>query len=348
MLRERKSWIFLVLAAAFLLGGCCQGIAEPQTDGYRLLRTPEGEHTASPDATPKGATLPDWLPPVNPADYTGDILIAGSSTVYPLAERMAERFQEEGFRGQITIDSIGSGAGFERFCVSGETDIANASRPIKDSEREACLAIGRDPVEFRVGTDGLAVVVSRENTFVEQLTLDELARVFSSAETWADVRPEWPAKPILRYIPGTDSGTFDFFVEAVFDKNEAPILTAANVQMSEDDNVLVQGIEGSPYAIGFFGYAYYEENADRLRPVAIEGVLPSATTVEAGEYPLSRPLLLYSSPEIMQRKPQVAAFVNFFLVHVNEEILDVGYFPASADMLEQAMRQWLRAAGKAP
>jgi len=338
----------LLMGLALVLVGCCQGIAEPQTDGYHLLRTPTGG-MVSPTVPP--VTAPEvqgLLPPVDPADYAGDILIAGSSTVYPLAERMAERFQEEGFRGQITIDSIGSGAGFERFCVSGETDISNASRPIRDSEREACLAIGREPVEFRVGTDGLAVVVSRSNDFVDSLSMEELARVFSSARTWADIRPEWPAKPILRYIPGTDSGTFDFFVEVVFDKNEEPILTADNVQMSEDDNVLVQGIEGSPYAIGFFGYAYYEENADKLRPVAIEGVLPNAATVEAGEYPLARPLLVYSAPTIMQNKPQVAAFINFFLTHVNEEIVDVGYFPASADALLQAMHNWLRAMGMEP
>jgi len=346
MTRARWLW-WLVMGLAVGLAGCCQGIAEPQTDGYRLLRTPTG--TRYPTATAPAATpARSLLPPLDPADYSGDIIIAGSSTVYPLAERMAERFQEEGFRGQITIDSIGSGAGFERFCVSGETDIANASRPIKDSEREACRALGREPIEFRVGTDGLAVVVARDNDFVDNLSLDELARVFSSARTWADIRPEWPAEPILRYIPGTDSGTFDFFVEVVFDKDEEPILTADNLQMSEDDNVLVQGIEGSPYAIGFFGYAYYEENADKLRPVAIEGVLPDAATVEAGEYPLSRPLLLYSAASIMQRKPQVAAFIHFFLTHVNEEILDVGYFPASAEALEQAMRQWLRAVGEAP
>ncbi len=344
----RRLWWLVVPLLALLLSGCCQDIAAPQTDGYRLLHTPVGA-TAPPTGPSVAAPqVPNLLPPVNPADYTGDIIVAGSSTVYPLAERMAERFQEEGFRGQITIDSIGSGAGFERFCVSGETDISNASRPIKDSEREACRAIGREPVEFRVGTDGLAVVVARDNDFVDNLTLDELARVFSSARTWADIRPEWPAEPIQRYIPGTDSGTFDFFVEVVFDKNEEPILTADNLQMSEDDNVLVQGIEGSPYAIGFFGYAYYEENADKLRPVAIEGVLPNAATVEAGQYPLARPLLIYSAPSIMQRKPQVAAFINFFLTHVNEEIVDVGYFPASAEALKQSMHNWLRAMGMEP
>ncbi len=134
------------------------------------------------------------LPFVDPMEVTGDIIVAGSSTVFPLSERMAERFRDEGYDGNITIDSIGSGAGFERFCVSGETDIGNASRPIKDSEVESCQAIGREPIEFRVGTDALAVVVSVENDFVDSLTLEELAAIFSTAETWADVNADWPAE----------------------------------------------------------------------------------------------------------------------------------------------------------
>jgi phosphate transport system substrate-binding protein len=149
------------------------------------------------------------LPAVDPLDVTGDIVTAGSSTVFPLSEKMVEVFVEAGYSGEITVDSIGSGAGFERFCVAGETDISNASRAIRDSEIESCAAIGRTPIEFRVGTDALTVAVSTENDFVTDVTLEELAMIFGSAETWADVRAEWPAEPIQRFIPGTDSGTFD-------------------------------------------------------------------------------------------------------------------------------------------
>jgi len=283
------------------------------------------------------------LPEVNPLEVTGDIVTAGSSTVYPLSEAMAERFEDEGYGGSITIDSIGSGAGFERFCVQGETDVANASRPIKDSEVESCQAIGREPIEFRVGTDALAVVVSQENDFIENATLAELALVFSTAETWADVNPAWPAEPIQRFIPGTDSGTFDYFVEAIFDEDEEPILNAANTQLSEDDNVLVQGVLGSPYAIGFFGYAYYAENAGALKILSIEGVVPSAESVDSGDYPLARPLFIYSTAGIMEEKPQVAAFVNFYLTYVDEEIVNVGYFPASTEALNAARQAWLDA-----
>ncbi len=302
--------------------------------------------TQEPTMTEEPTTLGIQLPEVDPSDFSGDIITAGSSTVFPLSERMAERFQEEGFTGNITIDSIGSGAGFERFCKNGETDISNASRKIKDDERSSCQAIGREPIEFRIGTDALAVVVSNDNTFVQDLTLEQLAQVFSTAEKWSDVDPSWPAEAILRFIPGTDSGTFDYFVEHVFNKDKAPILAAKNLQLSEDDNVLVQGVLGSPYAIGFFGFAYYEANKGKMRAVSVEGIAPTEETAENGTYPLARPLFLYSDAKIMQDKPQVAAFINFYLTYVNEEILDVGYFPASEDALNQAKQAWLDAMKK--
>ena len=324
----------LVLTLLVTSVGCQSTPTEAPDVG--LTRPPE---QAAPALSGEGIALPE----VNPLEVTGDIVTAGSSTVFPLSERMAERFQDEGYAGNVTIDSIGSGAGFERFCVNGETDISNASRGIKDSEVESCQGIGREPIEFRVGTDALAVVVSQENDFVANATFDELAAIFSSAEKWSDVNPDWPDEEIQRFIPGTDSGTFDFFVEEVFDKDEEPILNASNTQLSEDDNVLVQGVLGSPYAIGFFGYAYYAENTDVLKILSIEGVEPTGETVDSGDYPLARPLFIYSTADIMAEKPQVAAFINFYLTYVNEEIVDVGYFPASADALNSSMQAWLDA-----
>ena len=283
------------------------------------------------------------LPEVDPAAVTGDIIVAGSSTVFPLTERMAELFNEDGYQGQVTIDSIGTGAGFERFCEAAESDISNASRPIKDEEKAACEANGRPAVEFRVGTDALALVVSSENDFLTDLSLEQVAAIFSGeAATWAEVDPAYPAEPIQLFSPGTDSGTFDYFVEVVFDDDPAPLL-AANPQLSEDDNVLVAGIEGSPYAIGYFGYAYYVENADRLKILNIEGVEPTEQSTEDGSYPLARPLFIYSAASIMQAKPQVAAFINYYLTYVNDEIVDVGYFPASATALNSARQNWLDA-----
>lgn len=283
------------------------------------------------------------LPGVNPLKVSGNIITAGSSTVYPLSERMAERFKQEGYSGVITIDSIGSGAGFERFTVAGETDIANASRAIKAKEIEAAKQIGRNPIEFRVGTDALAVVVSKENTFAKNMTKSELAKLFSTASTWSEINPAWPKEKIQRFIPGTDSGTFDYFSEEVFKNNPQPMLSAQNLQLSEDDNILVQGIKGSPYAVGFFGYAYYAENADSLTILSINGVEASKANVDNGTYPLARPLYIYSDEQIMRTKPQVAAFIDFYLSYVNEEVIGVGYFPANEDELEKGRQAWLKA-----
>lgn len=288
---------------------------------------------------------PMELPEVDPLSVTGDIISAGSSTVFPLAERMGELFTEEGYAGQITIDSIGSGAGIERFCVAGETDIANASRAIREEEVASCESIGRTPVEFRVGTDALTIVVSAENDFVTDLSQEQLGAIYSgAATTWDQVDPSFPAEPIQVFSPGSDSGTFDYFVEVILegamelegDAASAAILNVPGIQLSEDDNVLVQGVEGSPYAIGYFGYAYYLENQEALKAVSVDGVVPSAVTAESGEYPISRPLFIYSDPTIMAEKPQVASFVNYFLTNVNDQIIDVGYFPASINALNTA------------
>jgi phosphate binding protein len=342
--------LIALLSCAVLALAACGGNTEVPpiiTETIEIKVTPavsETQTEITPESTPEVNAAEDpMLPEVDPLAVTGDIVTAGSSTVFPLSERMAERFREEGYGGNITVDSIGSGAGFERFCVAGETDISNASRAIKDSEVESCRAIGREPIEFRVGTDALAVVVNPQNDFVDNLTLEELATAFSTAKTWADVREGWPAEPILRFSPGTDSGTFDYFVEEVFDEDEAPLLAASNLQLSEDDNVLAQGVIGDKYAIGYFGYAYFNENKDQLRAIPIEGVEPNQANVDNGTYPLARPLFIYSDATIMKEKPQVAAFINFYLTHVNEEVIDVGYFPANADALNQAKQNWLNA-----
>ena len=243
----------------------------------------------------------------------------------------------------LQLTALAAAPAFERFCVAGESDISNASRPIKDSEIESCGAIDRIPIEFRVGTDALAVTVSKDNDFVDNLTMEELALVYSSAQTWADVNPDWPAEPIQRFSPGTDSGTFDYFVEEVFDKDKEPILSADAIQLSEDDNILVQGVIGSKYAVGYFGYAYYQENADSLKTVAIDGVEATAANVDNASYPLARPLYIYSDAGVIAEKPQVAAFINFYLTYVNEEIERVGYFPAASSVLEAARQSLLDA-----
>ena len=343
----RNRILFSVLVAGLALAACggAATTPPPATPAPAQPTQPPAQEPAAPTEAPMEVSEGMQLPAVNPLEVSGDVVTAGSSTVFPLAERMAARFEDEGFAGTITIDSIGSGAGLERFCVAGETDVANSSRAIRDTEVESCRAIGREPVEFRVGTDALAITVSQENDFITNATLEELALIFGTATNWSDVNPAWPTEPILRFIPGTDSGTFDYFVEEVFEQDEAIILAAGNTQLSEDDNVLVQGVLGSPYAVGFFGYAYYAENTDVLKILDIEGVTPTEASVDDGSYPLARPLFLYSDAAILQSKPQVAAYINFFLTYVNEEIVDVGYFPSSTDALDQSKQAWMEAMG---
>lgn len=335
-----------LLIATGLIAAACGG--DGGAEVTTMATTVAASATATVAAAAGGSAGAFGLEAVDPMSVSGDIAVAGSSTVFPLAEAMAARFEDEGYGGLITIDSIGSGGGFERFCVAGESDVSNASRPIRDSEVESCRSIGREPIEFRVGTDALAVAVSPGNTFASDLTIEELGVLFSTADTWRDVRPEFPENPVQRFIPGTDSGTFDYFVEEIFDEEEGPILAASNTQLSEDDNVLVQGIAGdgcnpgdasSTCAVGFFGYAYYQENQDRLSVMDVEGIAPTSETVNANEYPLARPLFMYSTASIIQAKPQVGRFLSFVLQFVNEEIGEAGFFPAPDEVLSAAASQ---------
>ncbi len=355
MTRFVRPVLFLMVALSLVLAAC----GAPATTAAPEPTAAPAEPTAAP-VEPTAAPAEDPMSMYMPDAVTGDIVTAGSSTVFPLSERMAELFQQEGYAGNVTVDSIGTGAGFERFCKTGETDISNASRAIKDSEKEACAAIGREPIEFRVGTDALAVVVSAENDFVSDLSKEQLAQIFSGeATTWDQVDPAFPAEAIEVYSPGADSGTFDYFVEAILGphfpnaegkadnaKGEEALLGMDGAQFSEDDNVLVQGVEGSLYAIGYFGYAYFSENQGALKAINVEGVAPNQEDVDNGTYPLARPLFIYSDAKILAEKPQVAAFLYFYLSNVNDNILDVGYFPAPADALQASMDALMAALGQ--
>jgi len=321
---------------------------------------------------------PIVLPAVDPLSVTGDIAIAGSSTVEPVTVAMAARFNEDGFSGNIAIAETGTSAGFERFCAEGSTDISNASRAIKDSEVADCEAIGRDVLEFLIGIDALTVAVNRDS-FVDQLTRSQLVAIFTGeVTTWDQVNPEWPAETIQLFTPGVDSGTFDFFGEAVLGTKGAyeersarfDALLTPNPTTSENDYVLVEGIQGSANAIGYFGFAYYVENEDTLKAVAIANdvtndddgnlvvipaeeweaeeigyVEPNAETAESGEYMLSRPLFIYSAAQILQEKPQVAAFINYYLTNANEIVGETGYFPVSTEALNNSKASWLNALG---
>ncbi|MGD2044634.1 MAG: PstS family phosphate ABC transporter substrate-binding protein [Gemmatimonadota bacterium] len=280
----------------------------------------------------------------------GAVAIDGSSTVFPISEAVAEEFQIENADVRVTVGFSGSGGGFKRFCA-GETDISDASRPINDDERATCAAAGIEFTEVPVAWDGLSVIVNPANDFVSCLTTAELRRIWepgSTVTTWSDVRPSWPAEPIRLYGPGTDSGTFDYFTETINGESGA---SRPDFQASEDDNILVQGIAGDEFALGYFGYAYYAENSDRLKLVEVDGgdgcVAPSDATIEDGSYaPLARPLFIYVKHASLLR-PEVLAFVRFYLENAPTLVPSTGYHALSADEYTEDLRVMTEAAGAA-
>lgn len=266
---------------------------------------------------------------------TGSITSDGSSTVGPLTQAVAEEFIGAAPQVEISVDISGTGGGFERFCA-GETDVQNASRAIAEEEIANCAANGVDWYEFEVAYDGITVVTNKENTWASCLTVDQLKQLWqkeSPAVTWADLNAEWPAETVNLYGPGTDSGTFDFFVETILGEDDI----REDFQPSEDDNVLVSGVAGDVNALGYFGLAYYEANQDSLSAVGIDNgsgecVAPSQETVRDGSYaPLSRPLYVYVSASALER-PEVQEFTRFYLENAAVLAPEVGYVASPDDV----------------
>lgn len=332
------------------------------------------------------------LPEPDVFSVAGGINIAGSSTVGPLTIRISDLYLDEGVAEDFipNIQITGTGGGFERFCVSTETDISNASRPIRDSERSSCEENGINPIEFRVGTDALAVAVATENGFLNNLTTDQLAFVFSDprdAETgevtgarmWSDIDPSFPEIEIVRFIPDTDSGTFDYFVEEIYEgvwesilEGEASVddfdfYVAGDFEFDDDLSeealddaqsasltraILLAGntqnssqdevlVNGLQGNTDAIGFFGFAFVQEGIRPLNVNDVEPNAATVDAATYPLARPLFIYSDADIMAEKPQVSTFINFYLQNTGDVIEDVGYFPASARALNLSKLLWL-------
>jgi phosphate transport system substrate-binding protein len=275
------------------------------------------------------------------------VVIDGSSTVAPLSEAVAERYQQEGAGVTISVGTSGTGGGFSKFCA-GETDISNASRPITEEEAASCAANGISYLEIRVGLDALAIVTSATTGFVECLSLDQLGAIFAEGgvSTWDQVDPGFPAEPLAIFAPGTDSGTYDFFVEEVLGPPGEPDSIAArrDYTASEDDNTLVQGIAGQANSWGFLGLAYVDESAGGLEALAVsedaggDCVAPEPETVRADTYPLGRPLFIYVDAAALA-EPAVADFVAFYLDVAPELTTEVGYIPAAAADYERGRRE---------
>ncbi len=273
----------------------------------------------------------------------------GSSTVFPISEAVAEEFQKSNRSTQVTVGISGTGGGFKKFCA-GETDISNASRPIKPSEVELCQKNGIQYIELPVGYDGLAVVVNPKNDWATSMTVAELKRLWEPEAQgklvrWNQLRPEWPDQEIHLFGAGVDSGTYDYFTEAIVGKEHS---SRGDFTSSEDDNVLVQGVSTDPHALGFFGFAYYLENKEKLKLLGIDDgkadngdgpVTPSIETVRNGTYqPLSRPIFVYVSAKSLDR-PEVAEFVRYYLANAPKLSLEVGYIPLPERAYELAQKR---------
>lgn len=280
--------------------------------------------------------------PADRGELRGHIRIDGSSTVYPIAEALSEEFQLVNPRAMVSPGRSGTTGGFERFC-RGETDLATASRKVREEETRRCQRAGIEFVELPVALDGVSVIVSPENTFLECLSLEELRKIWrpgSPVRTWRDVRPEFPGEELQLYGPGTDSGTFDYFTEEVVGAIGA---SRPDFQASEDDNVLVQGVSGDRYSLGYFGYGYLVENRDRLKLLAVDAgqgcVAPTEETIRSGLYrPLSRPLYYYVRRSALLRS-EVQALMEFFFSNAPELILPTGFLPLPDSLYQQNLRR---------
>lgn len=309
----------LLLALLALVAGC-------GGDG----RGGDDETTgATTEATGTGAT----------SDLSGRIQADGSSTVGPFTTAAAERFQKENPDVQVTVGVSGTGGGFERFC-RGETDLSNASRPIKDEEEQICKDAGIEHVEFQVANDAITVVVNTENDWATCLTVDQLAKIWgpdSTAKSWKDIDPSFPDEKLSLFGPGTDSGTFDYFTDEINGEEGA---SRSDYSASEDDNNTVTGVSGEKGGLGYFGFSYFEENQDTLKAVEIDGgdgcVAPSVENAQNGTYkPLARPLYIYAKKESFAR-PEVEAFIRYLIANETAIAESAQFVPLTDEQIEKA------------
>lgn len=273
---------------------------------------------------------------------SGAVKIDGSSTVFPISEAMAEEFRKIHPDVKVTVGESGTTGGMKKF-VPGETDISDASRPIKKAEADGLIKRGDEAIEFPIAYDGLSVVIHKDNTWAGTMTIAELKKLWepkSTVKKWSEIRAGWPDQPIKLYGPGTASGTFEYFTEVIVGKSKS---SRADFTASEDDNVLVKGVAGDKNALGYFGYVYYLHNKDKMKVVSIDtgkgGVTPSEQTIKDGTYkPLSRPIFIYVSKKALAR-PEVKEFVTFYLKNASKLIPQVGYVPYAESHYQELLKK---------
>jgi phosphate transport system substrate-binding protein len=270
--------------------------------------------------------------------------------VLPITQAAAEGFNRQNPDVQITVGGSGTGDGFEAFC-SGDTQIADASRPIRDEEAQTCEENGVEFIELAVAQDGITVVVNPQNDFANDITLEQLGTLWGpdaegQVDSWNDVNPDWPDQPINLYGPGTESGTFEFFTEKANGKAKE---SRTDYQASEDDNVLVQGVSGDPNALGYFGFGYFEQNQQQLKALSVNGIQPSVETIQSNEYPLARPLFIYVSTQALDENQSVEEFVSYYLENLDQFVQQALYVPLGGPSAQETRQRFEdRVAGSDP
>ncbi|MFC5559243.1 PstS family phosphate ABC transporter substrate-binding protein [Ureibacillus thermophilus] len=313
-----KTWkyvsITVLLGSALFLGACGEETNEGATSGKASQQQTED------------------------AQLTGTVAGDGSSTVAPIMEAMVEEYAHVQPNVQISVGVSGTGGGFEKF-IAGETDFTNASRDAKEEEITALKNAGIEYTKFEIAYDGITVVIHPENDWALDLTMDQLKKIWvedGTEKKWSDIDPSWPDEKIIYYAPGTDSGTFDYFDEVILEGEDL----VRSAQLSEDDNVIVQGVASDRYAIGFFGYAYYLENKDKLKAVSVNGVEPTNQTIENGEYtPLSRPLFVFVNNGKIKENEVFYDFMKFTLENAGDMAEAVGYVRLPDEKYDEALKR---------
>ncbi|MFD1569895.1 PstS family phosphate ABC transporter substrate-binding protein [Halorubrum laminariae] len=323
---RRKSLAMLAGAGALTLAGCTSGDGGDGGSG-------DGSDGGSGDGSDGGSE-----------NLSGDIRISGSSTVYPVAQEVTRSFAEQNSEVSFNLTRDGSGGGFENVFIPGDSDINNSSRPISEDELQRCRDNGIEPVEFFVAQDALTVVVNNDADFIDTISLEDLATIWSpdtAPEMWSDVNDDWPDEPLDLYGPASTSGTYDYFTEAVIGETEADQPIREDFEGTEEDDLIAQGVAGNEYALGYLPFAYYTNNPDTVKALTLsedggDPVEPSLEGAQSGNYPLARPLFFYGNMNNIQEKNHLQAFLEYYINEADEDYIaeDIGYVPSSQDMVD--------------
>ena len=279
------------------------------------------------------------LPQIKPLEVEGNIAIAGAGTIEPLNELMYERFVQQGYAGIIDLNSIGTNSAIELFCQQKDFDLVTITRTLKNSEIAACTAKGIQPIGFKIGKNALMIVVNHQDTFVRKVTMSQVGAILTS-EKWSNVNSNWPDKSIQRFL-STPSVALDLILEKAFPGNSQPTINPLNTKSYKDDESIIQNLSNIRYGVGMLSYGAYQRSSRTLRAIPLNGVAATSETVKNGTYPLTQTLFIYTDINRLKQKPQVSAFINFYLTHVNEEIAKTGLLSIGQQELNQSKTKWL-------